>query len=109
KVDKGSQKDLQILLDKLENILENYGTKLNKNKTKVMSRMNLLNNSKALLFWQIAQGKIIFQSKNHILSTNSEKIDKRNNFLKSYTVSATRKKRLDAFEIWCYQNMLTII
>lgn len=32
------KEELQILLDKPENILENYGTKLNKNKTNVMSR-----------------------------------------------------------------------
>jgi len=107
------EEDLQILLEKTEDILGNYGMKLNKNKTKVMtcsklnkkrlniniegehieqvqsycypsSKINDNGNSKLDIINRIAQGKRTFQNKNHLLTTNSVGLDTRKNFLKIY-------------------------
>jgi len=144
------EEDLQILLEKTEDIFGNYGMKLNKNKTKVMScsklnkkqlninikgehieqvqsycylgsKINDDGKNKLDIINRIAQGKKAFQNKNHLLTTNSVRLDTRKNFLKIYvwsvtlygsetrTVSATEKKKLEAFEMWCYRKMLKII
>jgi len=77
--------------------------------------------SKLDIINRIVQGKRTFQNKNHLLTMNSVGLNTRKNFLKIYvwsvtlygcvtwTISATEKKKLEAFEMWCCQKMHKII
>lgn len=76
--------------------------------------------SKDEILSRIAQAKRAFQNKKHLLTTNSMDLEVRKRFLKIYiwsialygcetwTISATEKRKLEAFEMWCYRKMLRI-
>ncbi|KAF0750315.1 Uncharacterized protein FWK35_00037690, partial [Aphis craccivora] len=76
--------------------------------------------SKDEILSRIAQAKRAFQNKKHLLTTNSMDLEVRKRFLKIYiwsialygcetwTISAIEKRKLEAFEMWCYRKMLRI-
>ncbi|VVC40587.1 Reverse transcriptase domain [Cinara cedri] len=146
-----TENDLQKVLTKVNKILwDKYGMQLNKKKTKVMacSKTNqvLLNihidnarieqvhhfnylgskitedgRCKDEIISRIAQAKMAFQNKKHLLTTNSMDLEIRKRFLKIYVwnialygcetwkISAIEKRKLEAFEMWCYLRRAKII
>jgi len=144
-----SEKGLEKILTRMQEIMSQYKMKINTKKTKVMKckvketgrRMNVKlgankleecdeycylgsivtndNYSRRDIRSRIAQAKKAFADKKQLL-TSAIHLDTRKRFLKAYiwsvalngcetwTLREEDKKRVEAFEMWCYRRMMKI-
>lgn len=144
-----SKEDLEKMLETMEQVLESYGLKINKSKTKIMvcgnkeqakirikvgnqtleelkefnylgSKITKDGKSAREIKHRIHLAKLAFSKKKTLLAAKNISIDIRKQFLTSYvwnialygcetwTIATEEKRRLQAFELWCYRRMLRI-